>query len=73
MQQLSLDSALHEHYRDSYRNNFVKELQCRAKNYGFLELERLRQQEMPESWKPVCGFENYYEVSSHGQVRSLAD
>ena len=26
---------------------------------------------MNEEWKPVVGFEDYYEVSNHGRVRSL--
>ena len=25
----------------------------------------------PEEWRPVVGYEGYYEVSSHGRVRSL--
>lgn len=27
---------------------------------------------MPEEWRPVVGWEGFYEVSSHGQVRSVA-
>jgi hypothetical protein len=26
---------------------------------------------IPEEWRPVVGWEGYYEVSSHGRVRSL--